>query len=339
MSKAAVAVDGRRREIDDEYAELRKELAACRDQHARQMSVLDETSAKLRNLFSENDSLQSEALRRNHVEMEEMKTSEAELTMRVGDLTAAKDALTLECTSLREKLEAVHHETFQLKSQLGSKEQTLALELSLKRKAEARNEHLQSELCALESRYAKQGTHVQLLLREKERLWSQLNRSRAASDSTRKESCKEPQADLPKECQAKVQTSSLRISRESSAKVRTSSAVAELERKLWHTQKAWLTNIVLFKVLPEVWILFVTVDFLKVGLYRDCMLYALQPFQRSDSRRWIVNEQVMRQPSLSLQLVGQSIRVIAAGVAERPDDLRVKMQKTFFFVSQGKARV
>ena len=140
--------------------------------------------------------------------------------------------------SLRGALEEKLHEASQFKTQLASKEQALALQSSLKKKAEAKNDLFHTELCTLESRIAKQSTHVQLLLRDKERLWSQLSRYRDG---------KKENGDVSKQDNTEVlQNAKLQQNRSKSLKRSckvsdpchtSNTSMAELEKKLWHTQK------------------------------------------------------------------------------------------------------
>ena len=243
MSGVTIAVGGRWREIEDENAQLRRDLVDSRAQ-------LEQQEAELKASFSELEASRAEAfgLRRQEEESmveaqrlcealesskkarEEVEAQNLEAARREEELLATKEALCLEVKKLGQGLEEANDGAFQLRAQLATKEQLLALETSLKKKAEAKNEMFHVELSTLESRYGKQSTHVQLLLREKERLWSQLSRSREA---------KPPVSEPSKpRCEAPVPRAKSFVRRKQEPTVGAVGLVAELERKLWHTKRA-----------------------------------------------------------------------------------------------------
>eukprot|EP00435_Cladocopium_sp_Y103_P044250 s1015_g12.t1 len=254
MSAVTIAVGGRWREIEDDNSDLRSKLAISEAQISMQRSELEDASEKLRCATSEMDILQREnaskaeemnalkdSLRASKAEIAEMTISAEFSASMIGRMNSQQDASSEQIESLRLELQERFHELGQFKSQLASKEQALQLELTLKKKAEAKHQLCHAELCTLESRYAKQGSHVQLLLRDKERLWSQLARCRG---SERKEQSKQ---DEPVEAVKKVvdphrnQANRLRkssTSRKNYDQTNALPSVTELERKLWHTQKA-----------------------------------------------------------------------------------------------------
>lgn len=182
-----------------------------------------------------------DSLRASTAEIAEMTLSAEVSASMIRDMNSEQDASSEKIESLRLQLEERLHEMGQLKSQLASKEQALQFESALKKKSEAKHQLCHAELCTLESRYAKQGSHVQLLLRDKERLWSQLSRCRGS------ESKEQSKQDGPVEVVKKAvdphrnQANRLRkssISRKTYDQTNTLPSVTELERKLWHTQKA-----------------------------------------------------------------------------------------------------
>lgn len=186
-----IAVGGRWREIEDENSELRSKLVASEQQLAVHKDMVVSVSDQLRVATSEMDSLRTEntskadqllslkeSLRISYAEIAEMKAQAEMSSSIIYDMNSQQDSSSEMIESLRGALEEKLHEASQFKTQLASKEQALALQSSLKKKAEAKNDLFHTELCTLESRIAKQSTHVQLLLRDKERLWSQLSRYR-----------------------------------------------------------------------------------------------------------------------------------------------------------------
>ena len=254
MSAVTIAVGGRWREIEDENSDLRSKLAASEALVSMQRSELEDAFEKLRCTASDMDILQREnaskteevnalknSLRASTAEIEEMTASAEVSASMIRDMNSEQDASSENIESLRLQLEERLHELGQFKSQLASKEQALQFESTLKQKAEAKHQLCHAELCTLESRYAKQGSHVQLLMRDKERLWSQLARCRGS------ESKEQSKQDGPVEAVKKVvdpqrnQANRLRkssTSRKTYDQTNTLPSVIELERKLWHTQKA-----------------------------------------------------------------------------------------------------
>lgn len=254
MSAVTIAVGGRWREIEDDNSDLRSKLAASEALVSMQRSELEDAFEKLRCTASDMDILQREnaskteevnalkdSLRASTAEIEEMTASAEVSASMIRDMNSEQDASSENIESLRLQLEERLHELGQFKSQLASKEQALQFESTLKQKAEAKHQLCHAELCTLESRYAKQGSHVQLLMRDKERLWSQLARCRGS------ESKEQSKQDGPVEAVKKVvdpqrnQANRLRkssTSRKTYDQTNTLPSVIELERKLWHTQKA-----------------------------------------------------------------------------------------------------
>ena len=246
-----IAVGGRWREIEDENSELRSKLVASEQQLAVHKDMVVSVSDQLRVATSEMDSLRTEntskadqllslkeSLRISYAEIAEMKAQVEMSSSIIYDMNSQQDASSEMIESLRGALEEKLHEASQFKTQLASKEQALALQSSLKKKAEAKNDLFHTELCTLESRIAKQSTHVQLLLRDKERLWSQLSRYRDG---------KKENGDVSKQDNTEVlQNAKLQQNRSKSLKRSckvsdpchtSNTSMAELEKKLWHTQK------------------------------------------------------------------------------------------------------
>lgn len=200
MSAVTIAVGGRWREIEDDNSKLRSKLADLEHQFLMQKNLLDHVSQKLEVATSETDALRMENMSKTDelhsleasfcastAEIAEMKaTAEVSASM-ICHMNSQQDASSEKIQSLRQDLEEALREACQLKVHIASKEQALALESSLKKKAEAKSQLRHAELCTLESRLAKQGTHVQLLLRDKERLWSQLSRCRGTKETSKQE--------------------------------------------------------------------------------------------------------------------------------------------------------
>ncbi len=248
-----IAVGGRWREIEDENSELRSKLAASEQQLAVHKDMVVNVSDQLSVATSEMDSLREEntskadqllslkeSLRISYAEIAEMKTQTEMSSSIIFDMNSQQDASSEMIENLRVALEEKLHEASQFKTQLASKEQALALQSSLKKKAEAKNDLFHTELCTLESRIAKQSTHVQLLLRDKERLWSQLSRYRDGKKENGDVS-KQDNTEVLLLQNAKLQqnrSKSLKRSCKVSDPCHTSNtSMAELEKKLWHTQK------------------------------------------------------------------------------------------------------
>ena len=239
MSGVSIAVGGRWREIEDENAQLRRDLVASQVLREQQEADLNKASEELEALKSEALDLRQqaqekieeaqglcEALESSEKAREQLEKQKLEAACREEELVATQEALCLEVKTLGQSLEEAKDLAKQLRAQLATKEQHLGLEMSLKKKAEAKNEILEVELSTMETRYGKQSTHVQLLLREKERLWSQLSRSREQKPcEPPKVRCEAPVRPRPKSVRQKKQEPATGL-------------VAELERKLWHTQKA-----------------------------------------------------------------------------------------------------
>ena len=255
-----IAVGGRWREIEDENSQLQHQLAASEARFSAQKSELDAVCEKLKLATSELERLEVSNMSKT-AEMHLLEESLNASTEEIGEMRAAAEvsastiqlqnsqqqASAAEIEHLRRELEGELHQIGQMKSQLASKEQTLALESSLRRKAEARNELFHAEMCTLESRFAKQGTHVQLLLRDKERLWSQLSRTRIPKSESKEQSKQNVE---PPAASVKVEAKTNRVRKSSNPrKIDVTVASSDLERKLWHTQKAGHTQV--FLVLLE----------------------------------------------------------------------------------------
>merc|ERR1711920_317696 len=133
-------------------------------------------------------------------------------------------------------------------------------------RARAEVERLRAELDAAESRLANRGTHVDLLLREKERLWGQLSRERKRCEPKARHpanSCSSPTSSPAKPSRPMQAPNGEGLARSASVgnqprqgkgggkSLRSNSmqttqndhavsaaGIAELERRLWHTQRA-----------------------------------------------------------------------------------------------------
>eukprot|EP00438_Fugacium_kawagutii_P029708 Skav204893 [mRNA] locus=scaffold1926:43080:43751:+ [translate_table: standard] len=195
MSAVTIAVGGRWREIEEDNSKLRSRLADLEHQSLTQKDSLDHVSQKLEVTTSEMHALRMENMSKtaelhsleesfcaSTAEIAEMKATAEVSALTIRQMNSQQDASSAKIQSLRQELEEALQQACQLKVQIASKEQALALESSLRKKAEAKNQLYHAELCTLESRLAKQGTHVQLLLRDKERLWSQLSRCRGTKE-------------------------------------------------------------------------------------------------------------------------------------------------------------
>ncbi|CAE8642015.1 unnamed protein product, partial [Polarella glacialis] len=109
---------------------------------------------------------------------EELSEANSAAGRRAERLGQESEAFAAACGQLRSELEASQAEASRRRSLAAGAEQSAAFERSAKGRAEARNEHLEAELAAAQCRLANRGTHVELLIRERERLWAQLERSR-----------------------------------------------------------------------------------------------------------------------------------------------------------------
>ena len=176
-----VAVGGRWQEIEDANHRLSRDLAAAEEDVATQKAALAMAEASLISASSSNRSLhqtlevkteEAEALRESLVQsaqaLAETSAAASLANEEKAQLTSSCSDLLLECQRLRQSLEDSLAEASQARSQLAARQQDLSLESSQKAEMAAKNLHLESELAMLQSRYTNQGTHVQLLLREKD---------------------------------------------------------------------------------------------------------------------------------------------------------------------------
>ncbi|CAE7207006.1 unnamed protein product [Symbiodinium necroappetens] len=189
-----VAVGGRWQEIEDANHRLSRDLALAEEDAVSHKLALAKAEASLRMADSRNSGLrealeakaaEAEAFRESLVlsaqALAETSAAASIANEEVSQLTSSCSSSAFECQRLRESLEESLAEASRTMTQLAAKQQDLSLESSQKAEMAAKNLHLESELAMLQSRYSNQGTHVQLLLREKERLWTQLSRCRNAA--------------------------------------------------------------------------------------------------------------------------------------------------------------
>ncbi|CAE7255283.1 TTLL6 [Symbiodinium sp. CCMP2456] len=175
-----VAVGGRWQEIEDANHRLSRDLALAEEDAVSQKLALAKAEAALQMAASRNNGLR-EALEAKAAEAEAFRESlllsaqalaEASAAAsianeEVSQLTSSWSSSSFECQRLRQSLEESVAEASRTMTQLAAKQQDLSLESSQKAEMAAKNLHLESELAMLQSRYSNQGTHVQLLLREK----------------------------------------------------------------------------------------------------------------------------------------------------------------------------
>lgn len=171
---------------------------------------------------------------------------------RIGELSERGEATSAECATLQSELSRSRAETSRFRGLAASWEVQAAQEHSWWTEAEASSSRLREDLAAAESRLANRGTHVELLLREKERLWSQLSTARrqpaSGGEGGRARPCS-PQvaqgssdqaarASRPASAGAGAGTASGSAATRPAELRRDRFAVEDLERQLWHTRRA-----------------------------------------------------------------------------------------------------
>jgi len=247
-----VAVGGRWQEIEDANHRLSRDLAVAEEDAISQKSALAKAEAALQMAASRDSSLrealeakaaEAEALRESLVlsaqALAETSAAASIANEEVSQLTSSCSSFSFECQRLRQSLEESLAEASRTMTQLAARQQDLSLESSQKAEMAAKNLHLESELAMLQSRYTNQGTHVQLLLREKERLWTQLSRCRNTAPRSPAQHVEVGARPRPVN-EGRKRSSSLTVKKqvEGAAAVHDARALADLERKLWHAQKA-----------------------------------------------------------------------------------------------------
>eukprot|EP00928_Gymnodinium_smaydae_P051786 TRINITY_DN3540_c0_g1_i5.p1 TRINITY_DN3540_c0_g1~~TRINITY_DN3540_c0_g1_i5.p1 ORF type:complete len:338 (-),score=81.52 TRINITY_DN3540_c0_g1_i5:90-1103(-) len=194
---ASVALGGRWRLLEEENLALRAELetrnraiglAESTAEHAQQGWRLAEAQAERRRAEAEAAVAEVAALRlqlsSETCKLEEAAAAHGAMSQRADELNAAREALTSEGAQLRATLGNCESAAARFRSAAAGSELKLAREEGLRCEAEASGERLRAELNVAEGRLKNRGTHVELLLREKERLWGQLSRARKRGDAT-----------------------------------------------------------------------------------------------------------------------------------------------------------
>lgn len=196
--------------------------------------------------------------------LEEGAEVNAGLQSRVFEISSAHDRLFAECAALQRGFRAEEEEASQLQILAARAELRASREEGGRLEAEARRDCLQVELSVAEGRLINRGTHVDLLLRDKERLWGQLARARrgTCTNDESKEPPSTPQKDdvatgRPAGASGRVRprsaagsacstptkgphrrSPSASAGNESKTPAPQEERCLELERQLWHTQRA-----------------------------------------------------------------------------------------------------
>lgn len=272
-----VGVGGRWRVLEEENDELSLELQTLRNEVASTRQELQVAKCGFAASASDADALRGEC-HETTVEVCRLRgelasvsaslweTSEARVVAngRVDQLEVARTELTEECSSIQRSFEVLREETVQQRRILASSELRAANEGAGRCRAEADIERLRAEVEAAAFRLVNRGTHVDLLLREKERLWGQLSRERkrceprakvaentTAAGGTQTHAKKarappgsgveggvRPASAGAQPRQGKGAGKMLKASHQLATSNPAASSVAELERRLWHTQRA-----------------------------------------------------------------------------------------------------
>mmetsp|Transcript_89449 Transcript_89449/g.158768 ORF Transcript_89449/g.158768 Transcript_89449/m.158768 type:complete len:293 (-) Transcript_89449:28-906(-) len=257
LPTAAVTVGGRWREIELENESLVLQLGRSREEVDVAQAALrcaQDGLASADHLESALRSELAEALQDRDLAQEKWTSSQraceelaeaAQLSHSwATELGESRDAFSAESYELKRELQVAEAEASRFRALAASSEQRTGLERSSRWKAEARNEHFEAELAVVQGRLANRGTHVDLLLREKERLFVQLARRRQgeAERPMRPKSAPMVKRGSSQGGDVPGSTPSMSTAAGKSDKGRavceTGGTLAELERKLWHAQRA-----------------------------------------------------------------------------------------------------
>eukprot|EP00931_Biecheleriopsis_adriatica_P109394 TRINITY_DN83657_c0_g1_i1.p1 TRINITY_DN83657_c0_g1~~TRINITY_DN83657_c0_g1_i1.p1 ORF type:complete len:311 (-),score=79.28 TRINITY_DN83657_c0_g1_i1:70-1002(-) len=260
---ATIFVGGRWRKIEEENEVLQSELAESRRETAVSATALRCAEAGLEAAARTEEKLRAElsaatadatccgqSLAASRLAFDEVSEAVALANCRAAELAQARSILSEEAAQLHQALDRAQREACGARTALAASEQRISLERSCRGKAESRGEHLEAEVAVGQNRLVAARTHVELLLREKERLWGQLARSRRqgegieTSSASRKAS--RPCSTGPPARSASQASLASPVKKGAPAvavpspkgTASGSPSAAELERKLWHTQKA-----------------------------------------------------------------------------------------------------
>jgi len=276
---ARVSLGGRWQEMEEKNVALRAELQACHGEAVQAELTLAAAESERRAAEKEADAscrrgnecaeqvlqLQSEATFLSRA-LAEAAEDNARIECCAQEFARSHSTAADECSALRQRSEEAEAEMSSLRRLVSEFEGCASQEQAGRREAETRCDCLQAELSLAEARLTNRGTHVDLLLRDKERLWVQLERARRRGDG---KGTKNDAMGERTKCESRNGPSTPVKSREvttpgaatrrtahngtgahpgGSQKLRSSSVteviskqdgrVADLERKIWHLQRA-----------------------------------------------------------------------------------------------------
>lgn len=269
-----IGVGGRWREIEEENRTLCLELRAWQSEaalaHEQTEAAVHEAAMMRLQATAAEQACQRTKDEAAHLcnelsfvreALSEAAIASATLESRACEAEDARQRLSAECSALQLRLCAHEEENFRMESISSKAELKASREESGRLDAETSRDSLKAELSVSEGRLVNRGTHVELLLRDKERLWGQLARARRSS--TTKDSSKDP-PETPKKATASSRSQPHAGTRPCSAaspvcrtppkglprRSPSASSVGdrrpqmvdegrlELERQVWHLQRA-----------------------------------------------------------------------------------------------------
>ncbi|CAE7266060.1 hypothetical protein AK812_SmicGene10874 [Symbiodinium microadriaticum] len=265
-----VAVGGRWQEIEDANHRLSRDLALAEEDAVSHKLALAKAEAALQMADSRNSGLrealeakaaEAEAFRESLVlsaqALAETSAAASIANEEVSQLTSSCSSSSFECQRLRESLEESMAEASRTMTQLAAKQQDLSLESSQKAEMAAKNLHLESELAMLQSRMTKlKALRLRLCARPFEFMQQVLAAALRAAEILPVEGPNSNpdavtwalklflQVEVPSRHRpasaGRKRSSSLTIKKpvEGAPAVQDARALADLERKLWHAQKA-----------------------------------------------------------------------------------------------------
>lgn len=255
MATPFVAVGGRWREIEEQNVAQARHLKELRSEAEVERAALQSSRMRVAELealaakFCLERDAEAAASQEFRAEIRILRTQLGDSCeqgsasqLQASELQAECVARLAEVTTLQEALEATRAEARSFRSQLAATAQRLALEQSSRNEANALVDRLKAELQAAEGRLINRGTHVELLLKEKERLWAQLMRARRVPEVKRGaagDSSTDGPAAKPDAKPAKPRVSSVAVKAKPPEQQAEGVACApDLERRLWHAMKA-----------------------------------------------------------------------------------------------------
>lgn len=156
-----------------ELATARREEQALQSQSAASEAVCEASNQELHDCQSEAAFLRQTLARGAE--------ASADLQGQIFEVTGARSELAAECAALQRSLGKHEEQASQLQGLAARAELKASREESGRLEAEASRDCLRAELNIAEERLVKRGVHVDVLLQDKQRLWSQLSRARRSN--------------------------------------------------------------------------------------------------------------------------------------------------------------